>query len=322
MFDWKGQVVMEAVITLAKKWFSTWRFPSFVLFLLVFFDAAMAALVFVPMENTPLAAFAEEFKIWCFGYDPGTRSLEWGYVWTLILELLALSAIIIAVWQRPLSRAIRTPRILLPSAVLALTVVAGAGAAFGWMRPTRVNDSELPFPADRLRTSLPPPALSLTDHTGQAVTLEMFRGRVVMLTGVYARCGNTCPMIMREAREAARELTAEERDGLTILAVTLNPEHDDTEVLSQMAAGHGVSPPLFHLLTGEPARVNQTLDDLSIARTRDPQTGVIDHANVFVLIDRNGRVAYRLAPGARQRRWLVAGLRALLHESGSIAQLR
>ena len=55
---------------------------------------------------------------------------------------------------------------------------------------------------------------------------------------------------------------------------------------------------------------------MQVARKRDPETGVIDHANLFLLIDREGRLAYRLGLGERQQRWLTSALRVLLDEKG------
>ena len=65
---------------------------------------------------------------------------------------------------------------------------------------------------------------------------------------------------------------------------------------------------------GESAEVESTLDRMQMARERDPETGVINHANLFLLIDREGRLAYRLGLGERQQRWLVSALRVLLRE--------
>ena len=59
------------------------------------------------------------------------------------------------------------------------------------------------------------------------------------------------------------------------------------------------------------------LDRMQIARERDPDSGVISHANLFLLIDRDGRLAYRLGLGERQQRWLVSALRVLLGEQAA-----
>ncbi len=41
---------------------------------------------------------------------------------------------------------------------------------------------------------------------------------------------------------------------------------------------------------------------------------MIDHANLFLLVDRAGRIAYRLTLGERQQRWLTSALEFLLRE--------
>jgi cytochrome oxidase Cu insertion factor (SCO1/SenC/PrrC family) len=98
------------------------------------------------------------------------------------------------------------------------------------------------------------------------------------------------------------------------VAVTLDPAHDTPEVLAELGRMHGLAPPLYHLVTGEPARVERVLDQMEVARQRDPQTGVIDHANVVMLLDRSGQVAYRFSVGERQQRWLASALQLLLRE--------
>jgi cytochrome oxidase Cu insertion factor (SCO1/SenC/PrrC family) len=54
---------------------------------------------------------------------------------------------------------------------------------------------------------------------------------------------------------------------------------------------------------------------MSVARRRDGVSGVIDHTNLFLLVDRQGKLAYRFSLGPRQERWLGSALRLLLEES-------
>lgn len=78
---------------------------------------------------------------------------------------------------------------------------------------------------------------------------------------------------------------------------------------------HSLELPVYNLVTGDPAEVERILDEMSVARIRDPETGVIEHPNLFLLLDRDGRLAYRLGLGERQQRWLSAALRVLLGEA-------
>ncbi len=52
--------------------FRGWRFPIITLSLLFFVTLLMGSVLIIPPGQSALAAFAEDFKIWCFGYDPET----------------------------------------------------------------------------------------------------------------------------------------------------------------------------------------------------------------------------------------------------------
>lgn len=304
---------MERWTARAHRFFASFRFPAFALSLLVFYKLLLLTALLLPVGDDALGRFAEEFKTWCFGYDPATGKLQPAYVLMMLSEPVALAGILVLVWWGPLAELWRSPRRGLPFAGAALAIVVAGASAFGLLR-TGTPEGELPFPADRLRTSLPAPRLALTDHEGRPVSLDELRGRVVVLTGVYATCGYTCPMILGQAKRAVAALSPPERADVTMLAVTLDPERDGPAELARMAEGQGVSAPAFRLATGPAEEVNRVLDALQIARRRDPETGVIDHANLFVVVDRSGRVAYRFTLGERQERWLESALRLLVAE--------
>jgi cytochrome oxidase Cu insertion factor (SCO1/SenC/PrrC family) len=298
-----------------ERFFGSWRFPALVLSVLLSFKLLALLVLLVPSAPGVFGAFAEEFKVWCFGYDPAKGTLESAYVGLTLAEPLVLGAVITAVWWRPLRRIVcDRPRAVLPYVAAAVAIVAIGSLALVASRRGGARAEEPAFPARALRTSLPPPQVELIDQEGAPVSLAAMRGRVVMLTGVYASCNYACPMILGQAKRAVAAVSPEERRDVTVVAVTLDPEHDGEESLARMAHAQGVEAPLFHLSWGPPANVARALDDLSIARSRDPATGIIDHPNVFVLVDRAGRVAYRLALGGVQERWLVDALRTLLRE--------
>jgi protein SCO1/2 len=240
--------------------------------------------------------------------------MKWIYPVMLLVNPLMLDLVIVVVWWVPLRDALRTGwRQLLPSVGLAFavaTLLAGALFAFEPVRP----DGELPFPADAIRTTLTPPAFTLTNHEGESVSLETLRGRVVVVTAVYASCGFTCPMIMGQSKRVVDSLTPEERADLTLVGITLDATRDTQEVLAAMAKGQNISTPVFNLCTGDLETVETLLDDFGVARSRNEETGEIDHANLFIVIDRQGRIAYRLTIGDQQERWLGTALRLLLNE--------
>ncbi len=295
--------------------FESWRFPAFALCLVLFYKLLLLLMLLLPASGGALGAFAEEFRTWCFGYDPATGRMQPMYVVSMLIEPLVVGGGVLLLWGAPLRDLLRTrPQKLAPAAAAALGVVCAASAAFGGLGSTSLGDGELPFPAEALRTSHAPPAMRLANQDGTPVSLEALRGRVVMVTGVYAACGLSCPMILGQAKRALAHLSPEDRRDVTVVAVTLDPERDDEQRRAQLAKGQGVGAPEFNFLGGDPGAVHRALDDLGIRRERDPRTGVIDHANLFILIDRGGRIAYRFTLGERQERWLQTALGLLLRE--------
>lgn len=293
--------------------FGTWRFPAAALGLLLGLQAMLVLVLVTPAAPTGLAAFAEEFRVWCLGQDPATGRLG-GHAPVVLLEPAFLAALITALWWGPLSEARAARRSAAAWAAGGLTIAAVASGLLVLVGLPASQDPEA-FPAARLRTAQAPPGLRLTAHTGAPLDLEALRGRVVVVTAVYARCNRTCPMIMAQTRGLLEKVGP--ASDLTVVGITLDPARDDPAALARMAEGQKLAAPLVQLCSGPPAEVERTLDAWGFARTRDPETGIIDHVNLFVVIDRSGKVAYRFGLGATQERWLAEAVRGLLAEGAA-----
>jgi protein SCO1/2 len=291
--------------------------PAFALVLLVLWEVLLVGLLLAPGEETGLGAFADEFRIWCFGLDPATGRLDPGLVLGMTTPPLLLGAILALLWWEPLRALAARPRALLSPALLALALVSLGAASFALLG-NAAPAGDLPFPADDLRTRHRAPALALTSHTGETLALEELRGQVVLLTAVYASCPHACPLILDQTRRAIAELDPQEQGDLRMVAVTLDPRHDSPDVLTELAELHDFRAPLYNFVTGEAADVERVLDAMNVARRLDPDTGIIDHVNLFLLIDREGQLAYRLTLGEQQERWLIEALRLLLREPAEL----
>jgi len=79
-----------------------------------------------------------------------------------------------------------------------------------------------PFPG----VGIAVPSFTLTNQDGGRVSLEDYRGRVVILTFLYSTCGDTCIVIGEQIRGALNELQEEHARPPAVLIVSADPAAD------------------------------------------------------------------------------------------------
>ncbi len=294
--------------------------PLFLLAAAVVYEAFLLAVVFAPESTGAWGGFAREFKQWCFGYDARTGGMEWAAVWVMLVEPAFVVGVAVFLWRAGL-RKLRTlagwARHWNSAAAGIVAAAMAMGALYAYGRPA--GEAALPpFPGERIRTRLAVPAAALVDQKGRAFSLEELRGRAVLVTGVYAYCSTACPEILRETKALLDALPEEARARVAVAALSLNPEYDTRELMEQVTEGYGFTYPEFRFLNGEPAAMHELLTRLGFAAVRNPQTGVVDHANLFLAIDARGEIAYRFTLDARHRPWLREAMVSLAEEAGRL----
>jgi len=292
--------------------------PLFLLALTLVYEAFLIAVLLVPPGWGVLGGFAQEFKVWCFSYDPRTGGMEWAAVWMMILEPVFIVGIVLVLWRKTLrgifrrdwwAQHLRPTAAGLATGLLAVTVIYWIGA------PSGADAEPLPFPGERIRTTLTPPAFELTDQEGASVRLQDFEGKVVLITGVYSHCTAGCPMILIELRTLLDDLPEDIRVDLQVIALSLDPERDTRELMGRVSSAYNLSYPEFRFLNGDPDTMSGLLRRYQFSPVLNPKTGVIDHANLFILVDAEGRIAYRFNLDPRHAPWLRAAVVDLVEEA-------
>lgn len=295
-------------------------FAVFMLCVLVMWNAMLVAMMLMPDAEGALGDFTADFKRRCFDYDSMTGSVKWASVLPYVTAPFILGTATFLVYRRQLALAWRRPMGLSICVVAALGVVVMGGMGLMALGDaakageTMVAGQALPFPAKKLRTQLKAPEFRLTNQLGEIVSPQDFRGSVVMITAVYATCPDACPMILIQAKGALAALSEEERAQVRVFAVTLDPGRDDPAALAALARGHRLTAPQWNLVTGDTRDVNSVIDFMGVWRKWNPEKGRLDHSNVYLLIDRNGQLAYRFSVGQVQQQWLSDALKLLVGE--------
>jgi len=296
--------------------------PGLLVFLgaaLLGYEAFLLLTIFGPTGEGALGGFVRDFQQWCYQGDPRTGGVSWAAVSVMLLEPLFVVLVAVVLWRDAIVQ-LRSPSIWLrhlraAAAGLGVVAVAVAGLVVYAQADRAAADALPPFPGERIRVRLAVPDKPLVDQKGAPFRLADLRGQVVLVTGVYAACSTACPEIFRELRAVLGELPVADRAGLRVVALSLNPEYETAEIMDAMAGAQGLEYPGFRYVNGErPDEMRHLLTSLQFSVTRDPETGILNHANLFLLIDREGHIAFRFTLDPRHRAWLREGLLHLLRE--------
>lgn len=144
----------------------------------------------------------------------------------------------------------------------------------------------------------PPPVLSevpeftLTGHDGETVTREHLLGQPWVADLIFTRCVLACPVMTGKMAILDRELP----EGVRLVSVTVDPEHDDAEVLAEYASRFEASD-RWHFLTGERMEIYQLAGE-GLRLPYDPNPPLVElrpgdniyHSSRFVLVDAEGQV--------------------------------
>ncbi|MGH9368843.1 MAG: SCO family protein [Thermoanaerobaculia bacterium] len=135
----------------------------------------------------------------------------------------------------------------------------------------------------------PMPDFALTDQTGRAVRLTQLRGQPIAVTFLYTRCpiATACPMTTAKFSRLDAMLAAKRWGQL--LTITVDPEHDTPEVLSDYAKKAGADPNRWKLLTGEPKAVAEVAERFGVLYY--PDKGQIVHSQAVAVLDARGRLS-------------------------------
>jgi protein SCO1/2 len=170
-------------------------------------------------------------------------------------------------------------RAVLPALLLALaTQVASAETAPATLK------------AGVLTPAMPAPGLRLQGSDGQPLSLERFRGTVVLLAFGFSNCGEVCPITLATLAGARRKLGADAA-GVQVVYVTVDPERDDA---ARMRKFLGSFDPTFVGGVGTRAEIELAQKQYGISASRHVNADgsySIGHSSSIYLIDRQGRLA-------------------------------
>lgn len=137
------------------------------------------------------------------------------------------------------------------------------------------------------------PNFAMIDQRGEFLQIRQLQGKPFMVNFIFTRC--TVPTMCPASSQRMSDLQDMARDAglkdLQFVTITFDPAFDSPGILKQYAEGYGMEADNFHLLTGEQQTVDDLLRQFGILTMEED--GTINHTMATLLVDANGRVAFR-----------------------------
>ncbi len=133
----------------------------------------------------------------------------------------------------------------------------------------------------------------LQTHSGHTVGLDVYEGSPTLVSMFYASCPMACPMLIEDIRSLEDKLEPQDRADLRVLLVSLDPDRDTPELMSDVIERHGIETDRWTLARTDESSVREVSAVLGI-RYRMLDDGEMNHSSIVTLVDRQGRVVHQL----------------------------
>jgi protein SCO1/2 len=135
----------------------------------------------------------------------------------------------------------------------------------------------------------PVPPLVLEDSNGKKFDISEHKGKVVLLTWLYVKCPDICPLIVSNLKVAQTKLGDKAKD-VVIVAVSTDPERDTPKAVNKFIAGRGMSGRMQYLV-GDKNELGRTWENWGIVAERaaaNPE--LIEHSSPIYGISASGKI--------------------------------
>lgn len=307
---------MKSLVQKLINYFNSWHFGFQIFVIVISVNIIMFSMFLIPMGESSLSQFAADFKVWCFGYDPESNKSEKIIIFGFLTESLVVASFAFIFWKDKILEAIKfKTKQVLAHGVLIFTIVLGTSLGYYKYYISNLENRASIFPSAALRTEFNGPHFSLITQNNEKISEKKFYGKPLIITAFYAHCTSMCPTILNQLKDIYKNIKQHEHNNLNILVITLDPEKDDVETLKDMSVGYELDKKNVYFATGNTQDVNRLLDQLTFSRNRNKETGEIDHQPLYLLLDKNYKVAYRFSTGKLQETWMLEAIQILTKES-------
>ncbi len=129
----------------------------------------------------------------------------------------------------------------------------------------------------------------LVDQNGDTVSLTSLKGKPLVVDFIYTSCRGECLMETAKLTNVAIRLGPDLGSKVTIVSISVDPEHDGPKQLLDYARQQGADEKGWYFLTGGPGDIDKALAGFKLSRQIMPD-GSVGHLVDMMLIGPDGRL--------------------------------
>jgi protein SCO1/2 len=129
------------------------------------------------------------------------------------------------------------------------------------------------------------PEFSFTDSHNETISKNEMIGKVWVADFIFTTCNMACPVMTGNMNLIHKAF--KENDDVRIVSISVYPEYDTPEVLTEYASRYNANTDRWHFLTGPEELVKEIIKNgFKIGDYED----IIFHSEKFALVDQQGQI--------------------------------
>ena len=129
------------------------------------------------------------------------------------------------------------------------------------------------------------PEFSFTDSNNDTISKNEMMGKVWVADFIFTTCNMACPVMTGNMNLVHKAF--KENDNVRIVSISVYPEYDTPEVLTEYASRYNANTDRWHFLTGPEELVQDIIKNgFKIGDYED----IIFHSEKFALVDQQGQI--------------------------------
>ena len=125
-----------------------------------------------------------------------------------------------------------------------------------------------------------------TTQKNENLKLEHFKNRIIIAAMVFTHCESACPRIVADMQRIESSLTEKELQQVTFLLISMDPERDTPERLTEFAAEYKLN--AYWTLICSSLDATMEIANVLGVKVKKLEGGGFDHSNIIHVFDQEG----------------------------------